>query len=150
MKPNELMIGDWVKLYVYDSALKPSKIVGIQYNSYRGKDYVDWVDCEVWDELSLNDIEPIPLTPEILEKNGFEKAPDEDGTECYRYYNQAADGYIKISLHNGGDGDWSIEIINYEKFDDNEIVYNNNFIFLKVHQLQHLFKLCKIEKEIIL
>ena len=73
---------------------------------------------------------------------------DEDGTECYRYYNSAADGYIKISLYYGGDGDWSMEIINYEKFDNNEIVYNNNFIFLKVHQLQHALKDCGINKEI--
>ena len=50
----------------------------------------------------------------------------------------------------GGDGDWSIEIVNYEKFDDNEIVYNNNFIFLKVHQLQQALRLCGIEKEIII
>ena len=86
--------------------------------------------------------------PEILEKNGFKKVLDEDATECYRYYNRAADGYIKISLYDGGDGGWSIEIVNYEKFDDNEIVYNNNFIFLKVHQLQHALRLCGIEKEI--
>ena len=93
-------------------------------------------------------IKPISLTPEILEKNGFEKMLDEDDTKYYCYYSRANDGYIKISLYNGGDGDWNINIINYKKFDDNAIVYNNNFIFLKVHQLQHALRLCEITKEI--
>lgn len=110
------------------------------------KPFPDELDWQDGDDFSW--IEPIPLTAEILEKNGFEKALDEDGTECYRYYNRAGDGYIKISLYNGGAGDWSIEIVNYEKFDNNEIVYNNNFIFLKVHQLQHALRLCGIDKTI--
>lgn len=71
MEVNKLMIGDWVIPCIWDADSTPSKIVGIYYNSYRGKDYVDWVDCEVWEELDMNDIKPIPLSEEILEKNGF-------------------------------------------------------------------------------
>lgn len=77
MKVNQLMIGDWVMPRIWGADSEPNKIVGIQYNSYRGKDYVDWVDCEVWDELNMDDIKPIPLTPEILEKNGFVNKDDE-------------------------------------------------------------------------
>lgn len=130
------MIGDWVyrpDCYSRVKEIRENGIIGL--DPFRGI-------------IGFKELEPIPLTTEILEKNGFEKVLDEDGTECYRYYNSAGDGYIKISLYNGGDGDWSIEIINYEKFDNNEIVYNNNFIFLKVHQLQHALKICGIDKEI--
>lgn len=91
-----------------------------------------------------------PVTPEILEKNGFERVLDTDDTECYRYYRSTNDGYIEIILYNGGDGDWSIKIINYEKFNDNKIVYINDFIFLQVNQLQHALRLCEIEKKIVL
>ncbi len=76
MKATELMIGDWVIPRIWDADSTPSKIVGIHYNSYREKDYVDWVDCEVRDELDMNDIKPIPITVEILEKNGFEQTGD--------------------------------------------------------------------------
>ena len=143
MKAKDLMIGDWVQA--------PCLIDNTEnYNAWCQIKQLRDCDLDVvgFKELSYDEIEPIPITPEILEKNGFEKVLDEDGTECHRYYNSAADGYIKISLYNGGDGDWSIEIINYEKFDDNEIVYNNNFTFLKVHQLQQAFRLCGITKEI--
>lgn len=90
---------------------------------------------------------PIPLTPEILEKNGWQM--NEDNEECYCYYNSAGDGYVKIILWDGGCGDWNVEIKNYSKF-NNEIIYKNDFTFLKVHQLQHALKLCEIEKEIVL
>lgn len=131
LKIKDVMVGDWVDVR-NNAAQNTPHLEKITPSHFLRDEH--WYGVE--------------LVAEILENNGFEKVLDEDGTECYRYYNSAADGYIKISLYNGGDGDWSIEIINYEKFDNNEIVYNNNFIFLKVHQLQHLFKLCGITKEI--
>lgn len=142
MEAKDLMIGIFAYFNCFDGTRITVKVTGFLDNIVYGvsENGSHWCIIEK--------VEPIPLTPEILEKNGFEKVLDEDGTECYRYYNSAADGYIKISLYNGGDGDWSIEIVNYEKFDNNEIVYNNNFIFLKVHQLQHALKLCGIDKEI--
>lgn len=147
MKANELMIGDWVEC-VYSTHKKKvyAQIDAIEEGQTCILVRLD--NCNWFLDISF--IKPTALTTEILEKNGFEKVFDEDGTECYCCYNCAADGYIKISLYNGGDGDWRIEIVNYEKFDDNKIVYSNNFIFLKVHQLQHALKLCGIEKGIIL
>ena len=81
-------------------------------------------------------------------KNEFEQTLDEDDIECYRYYNRAADGYIKITLYDGGDGDWKLEIVNYDKFNDHEISYKNEFSFLKVHQLQHALRMTGIDKTI--
>ena len=46
--------------------------------------------CSAWDEnedlcddINYDDLTPIPLTSEILEKNGWEK--DMDGTQCYYF-----------------------------------------------------------------
>ena len=52
MKVNELMVGDWVKVTTTD---QPRKISGTN------------------DMLFHDDYEPIPLTEEILVKNGFVK-----------------------------------------------------------------------------
>ena len=124
MEVTELMIGDYVKfkddIYIFEEISAQGWVhliypdTGIRVNII--SDYI------------MHLLKPIPITKEILEKNGFEKVIDEDGTECYRYYNRAADGYVKISLYDGGDSDWSIEIINYDKFNDNEIIYSNNFM----------------------
>ena len=58
MKATDLMIGDWV------------------YNSYR-KMNVKWSYSEMFCPNDIpvigRDLEPIKLTPEILEKNGFIK-----------------------------------------------------------------------------
>lgn len=140
MKTNEFMLGNFALVYLSNMPIKIAAVHKKKVAYHATPNRLTWVKMDL--------LRPIPLTPEILEKNGFEKVLDEDGTECYRYYNSAADGYIKISLYNGGDGDWSIEIVNYEKFVDNEIVYNNNIIFLKVHQLQNALALCGIKKEI--
>ena len=137
MKPNELQIGDWAacegkngkvkELREHKLSLKTENSVMIVY---------------------YNNVKPIPITPEILEKNGFGKTLDEDDIECYRFYNRAGDGYIKITLYDGGDGDWSLEIVNYDKFNDKEIRYKNESSFLKVHQLQHALRLAGICKMI--
>lgn len=142
MKANELMIGDYV---IRKNVQK--EILTI--------DAIDSIRNIVWLNLDglgitekLENIEAIPTTPKILMKNEFEQTLDEDDIECYRYYNRAADGYIKITLYDGGDGDWKLEIVNYDKFNDHEISYKNEFSFLKVHQLQHALWLCGIEKTI--
>lgn len=142
MKVTELMIGDYVKyqgfIYIIE-AISVKKWVHLIYPITKAR-------LELISDYIIDLLEPILITPKILEKNGLEKVIDEDGTECYRYYNRAADGYVKISLYDGGDSDWRIEIINYEKFNDNEIVYNNNFTFLKIHEFQHALRLCKLNE----
>ncbi len=132
MRIKDIMVGDWVIPHIFDSTLEPSKIVGIHYNSYKGKDYVDWVDCEVWDELSMNDIEPVPLTAEILEKNGFEKW--DDGWCIYDQENTGIEvAWAGTILKIGGEcGNLELSAVMY------------------VHDLQHALRLCGIEEEITL
>ena len=153
-KPTEFQIGDWVIPYIFDTALKPSKIVGISYNSYRGEDYVDWVDCEVWDELSLNDIKPIPLTEKILERNGFKKYEGDyhneyvcekwDETSYYEivicwkdsYDNGALDAFNHVQWDEG----WKLDIIG-------EGSYNKGWCkTIYLHELQHALRLCGLNE----
>ena len=59
MKSTDLMIGDWV--YRPDCY---SKVKEIRENGIIGLDHLRGI-------ISFEELKPIPLTPEILEKNGF-------------------------------------------------------------------------------
>ena len=71
MKANELMIGDWVW---YNNQPHQIRQLGIFGENRDGDDYPAVCVGKpngVGLILERNEIEPIPLTPEILEKNGF-------------------------------------------------------------------------------
>lgn len=129
MKANELMIGDWVKL------MNP-----------KGEciDYVK-IDANLFG-IFLRDgeegfvrFEPIPLTPEILEKNGFEKICLKFGQVIY----SLADDYYDLEAEEITDSIWRIEYFNVEASFPScrELV---SF----VHEIQHFLNSHKIEKEI--
>lgn len=67
MKSSELMIGDWVMYdeFIDKSMNHPIKITHLDKNSILTKQYY-----------------PIPLTPEILEKNGLETDDGQIFGEC--------------------------------------------------------------------
>ena len=111
MKANELMIGDWVSVDVCCIPTPCVKVTAI------GDDYVQVYDTER--ELAIEEICPICLTPEILEKNGIK----------YQYGNP---------WYQGGDED-GIEI-HFALYCQMKLQY--------VHQLQHALRLCEINKEI--
>lgn len=117
MEAKELMIGDWVMQAQY---------VGIDGEGRVWK-YVQ-IDRIPFDEDKF--IAPIQLTPEILEKNGFEYMNDEYG--CWVM--------SKVELR---------EREPYNDFFEVEIRISEETVFLHyVHELQHALKLCKIDKEI--
>lgn len=112
----DLMIGDWVyRPDCYD------KVKEIRENGIIGRDYLRGI-------ISFKELEPIPLTPEILEKNGWEKRPT---------------GYVfYIDGERYDNSLWYI-------FDSNTFVVNTAEFQIKyVHQLQHALKGCGIDKEI--
>ena len=121
MKATELQIGDWVGRVFDDKRI---------IDDYR---QVDWIRTgeigmryqKVW---SIGCIEPIPLTHEILEKNGFwvmEKV--DNGAEEYIVY--ATGGLIFY----------------YNR--DNDYHFPNTPISWKyVHQLQHALRLCGLNE----
>lgn len=87
MKINELMIGDWV---LFNG--NPKKVTSL-FVTDLGVDqiYVFEKTCQVGTISEY--VEPIPLTAEILEKNGFKKTTDEKYCMCDDYYELSAEEY---------------------------------------------------------
>lgn len=121
------MIGD----YVVNTEFGKNKIDKIETLEprrvwlKRGKTYVP-----------IKFIEPVPLTTEILEKNGFVK--DENDDNMY-YWN------------------WSVidDCMSYDKETSKVRIFSvSGLTFVKilqyVHELQHALRLCEIKKEIVL
>ena len=119
MKANELMVGDYVHHKITNEILQITEILSW---GVKVKEYEDAVADSI-------DIEPIPLTPEILEKNGFvyNDIPFEQTWQQYG-----------LSLYAAGNG----YRVNCGK--------NVALIINSVHELQHALRLCGIEKEIVL
>lgn len=119
MKANDLMIGDWV-CTEHDSTPRQ----------------IDWIRTgEVglfWNKVVTPPyLVPIPITLEILEKNGFTVEWDED-------VKLMVSGMIRIEIGN-----------NYKRFSDGKMYFRGVLApIYYVHQLQHAIRLCGIEKEI--
>lgn len=133
MKASELMIGDWVGR-VYDDR----RII----EDYR---QVDWIRTgeigmryqKVW---SIGCIEPIPLTAEILEKNGWEAFNGTYNIVRYRIITKVMALIIepmKVESILGERWFW----LSVNKI-DGEVRPNMNYPFCYVHELQHALRLC--------
>ena len=126
---SDLMIRDWVYSTFSD---KPCRIRAIELSEHGyGSVRVTGVDG-VKDIVSVS---PIPLTPEILEQNGFVKNRD----IFYRFA-------VHINEFNGFMFTFGID------FDGVFCLQSNRFVrFAYVHELQHALRLCGInDKEIVL
>ena len=129
MKANELLD----LIYVYFNCFDGSKIIAKVTGFKDGVVYGISDDGTHW--CSIKKVEPIPLTPEILEKNGFKK--DEKLEEMY-YWN------------------WGIgnNCVSYDKETGIVRIFHvfGYLVFVLplsyVHELQHALRLCCIEKEI--
>ena len=122
MKATELMVGDWV----YCEGQPTPENVTIQTIAEDGV----WFNGPNYEGAASYDrIFPIPITPEILEKNGFEEFDgwrilDMDDVEI-RWIGTI----LEISGSHG-----NMELPNVQC----------------VHELQHVLRLCGIEKEVVL
>lgn len=139
MTSQELMIGDWIKFseaadWAKGLNGKPVQVAGLCDDDGAIKVYDPRPDSKFRDFWSddENDFEPIPLTKEILEKNGFTRY----GT-----------GYILKGEHFGLDNpsDPNNYLDNYWLRISIKAVHIEFF-----HELQHALRLCGIEKEIVL
>lgn len=130
MKANELMIGDWLLFYDEDESQNiPVKIVGIDDDGWVFYEFPDGIREEGW----CKKLYFIPITPEILEKNGFTKRFDDDLVlmEC---------GRIVMEIGN-----------NYTRFKDGKMYLRRVLAPLYyVHEFQHALRLCGIDKTIVL
>lgn len=137
MDCKDLMLGDFV--YVargYDKHLTIEKVKGIIVD----KDEPYPVTISTGETVSLNDIKPIPLTEEILVKNGFKK--QEDVNEWSYYKSKDGKGQYMIL--------WSMDYNYLEigSYTDEFGEFNRLGTMRYVHQLQHALRLCGIEKEL--
>ena len=121
MKANELMIGDWV---FNTHNRKPEQVQEIRERMVM----LDYNDLYEYDE-----IEPIPLTAEILAQNGFSKSRLMGEQRHFTYYLGPSLSMLAIY-----DADFSVHIGDGARYVKN------------VHQLQHILKDCGIDKEIII
>ena len=93
-------------------------------------------------------VQPIPLTEEILVKNGFEYAYNEVSKMQNKQLLVANIGshYIEIRFDKRNVAIW------YDYDEDGDGVYSDVLIDLphNVHNFQHLLRLCGIDKELII
>lgn len=136
MKAEELMIGDWVS---YNGI--SNKISLADYGIDKG--HAEW----------RNEIEPIPLTPEILEKNGW---VSDNYNDPFRVYNLRHGNKLYSTIAIADDGKWSIEV-NKEIAKKDKRGRADGVVFIRdwcnefyVHELQHALRLCRIEKKIVI
>jgi len=138
------MIGDWVRILDDDTDQSfETRITGV---SGLGNIYAPLPEDEHAYPFSVDCIEPIPLTPEILEKNGFKDVSNHTLKGCETY-----------ELSFGRDNDQKIiyklgDYFAYESYDDRWYRLFETQICHRwcVHHLQHALRLCGIEKEIVL
>ena len=148
MKPEELMIGDWVNFLVdvvggdtengpQIEEYEPMQIISISaWNNNDGEaESAEGVICDI------EQLKPIPLTVEILNKNGFTVFLDFKDLVYY----ESDDKRIKATNSEGmknTPNEWSIHI---DTKDMSTMAYGE---VTYVHELQHLLKLCGITKDI--
>jgi len=135
---NKFMVGDWlynkhhkknIQLTAYDFFTHGHDAYGFQYLLYNSKPTVG------------RDLEPIPLTEEFFEKNGFKKAAVFDIFKMF----ESADKRIQITdCTNSGDGYWYVHVDNedYDTIGSCDVKY--------VHQFQQLLRLCGYEMEVVM
>ena len=145
MKAKDLMIGDWVAVH------RP----GDRHEQVRVKFVIGngTIEARTSDGLvAIGElaVELIPLTAEILEKNGFEELMNESEVSAARFGRKPEPT-----------GVWQY---GFGQFDSVAYVFEQSFLRIKfmegytadianikyVHELQHALRLCGIEKEIIL
>lgn len=125
MEITDLMLNDYVIIHCFDGSdivIKVTRIEGEGCTVYGiSKKGSHWANIE--------DVKPIPLTPEILEKNGFVY----NDLPFAQYWEQ-----------------FGLMLLPYGKGYSINCGLNISMIINSVHELQHALKLFKIKKEIVL
>lgn len=129
MKASDLMVGDFVN--VNDLSLRVGAIrqdeLGFFDNDYK----IYWCSDDEFDR-----IDPIPLTEDILVKNGFEKTTNDWNRHGRPLIIFESMGFPTISIH--------------ADMDMKHFWVHGTIDLTYVHTLQHLLRLCGIEKELVI
>ena len=143
MNVRELMLGDFVTFKDCLKDKEPTIIRIVQLNE-NGDSLVSIDGDEALDEIAIDDeVVGIPLTAEILEKNGFTdcETTNIDKEWGFSLWYPGEKNYISDSdlMINLGKRSFSVRY-------DSNVIYGLHY----VHELRQAFRLLKIEKEIIL
>lgn len=131
IKISDLSIGDWVEI---DG--EPAKTLCLRI---AGGHIFKGISGQMYRCCGGMDFEPIPITPEILEKNGF---VDYEVGKGWYVLNVADD--LRVWLHRNSH-DWTFQLMKWSPLSTHEI----GKVFIKhTHQLQHALRLAGVEKEI--
>lgn len=121
----DLMVGDWVHNEVpcYVTAIYPNGTMDCQGDGWA---------------ISTDRVDPIPITSEVLEKNGWSY-----NNEDAKY---AAGTWVGngLMLQENGVGYRIVVVSDYDDEDTND----TQFVITYIHQLQHALRLAGIDKEI--
>jgi hypothetical protein len=134
MKAEEFMIGDWV---LYNET--PQQILEIS-----GID--DEVYLETDELVHQSEIQPIPLTPEILENNGFVEVKHYYPYPTYEYVVDSQKFLIRVAFPK--DSKATERTKPFVEVDAEWCWHSGDCEFF--HELQHVLRYCKIKKEIVL
>ena len=129
------MIGDWVCLKDDIKSELPLKVDGVLIDdiSLEGEGFLGGVDGLV---------RPIPITPEILEKNGFHLELSSNKENVYSHFDKG--DCTPIIFLSAGQEKWTLHVKNYilKKCLDFTIFHDT----LYVHELQHILQLCGLDE----
>lgn len=136
MKANELMIGDWVynKHHGKNIKLTPYDFFTHTHNEFGEQELAPFAKPTIG-----RDLESIPLTQKILEKNGFENI----GDDTYQLEEKPCWFWVDFFRHTYG---CEYDTSTYEYEDDEHRL--KLYGIPSVHELQHALRICGIEKEI--
>jgi hypothetical protein len=140
MRPRELMIGD----YVIRKNVPNEILIVDTIDSIRDIVYLDLDGLGITEKIE--NIEPIPLTAEILEKNGFTGGEYKSWTGDVWYLEEEGFRKIGLTMSRKESTLWGEKIkpLYPDSIGHKFAVPNIKF----VHQLQHSLRLCGINKEI--
>lgn len=136
MKATDLMIGDWVETghLVYNKVQEISRDNDMQW-------YISFA-CGIT-LFRMYEFGPVPLTPEILEKNGWIQCKYETCKSLYEYKGL----HLRHTMIKRSNGRWVAEVDGIvEKFPDE---YTHSFLRINVfyvHELQHALRLCGLDE----
>ena len=136
-----------------ESIYAPAQVTGINKDGTVDVNFTYDKSESMQDGWDLKLIKPIPLTEEILHKNGFkndviaQKSIIAEGASNFSVIIISEDNRITINNideYLNSFNKWSVHI----DTEDMRTMCTAEITY--VHELQHLLKLCKIEKELIL
>lgn len=132
MKATELMVGD----YVIRKNVPKEILIVDTIDSIRDIVYLDLDGLGITEKIE--NIEPIPLTAEILEKNGFKES--KYGEMILDEEEELGTSEIYLVLEPNYDNAYYWWTVN------NELITK----IKSVHELQHVLNLCGFNKEIVI